>query len=176
MKNKNKKNPKEDDNLFNQRIEAKEEEKENEESEEEEGEEENQEEDVEKETKNFLIELVIHTRVMDNREEIKKCICHNYLTLNEDKLSEENESDSRVYFTALEPGTFKAKATVRPSINLSRAFDFDILADNGLVLPDQLSSIETEAFYGIKAKKIKLPAHIANPPEGVFDDDAVFIH
>ena len=93
MKNKNKKNPKEDDNLFNQRIEAKEEEKENEESEEEEGEEENQEEDVEKETKNFLIELVIHTRVMDNREEIKKCICHNYLTLNEDKLSEENESE-----------------------------------------------------------------------------------
>ena len=42
-------------------------------------------EDKDTELKLFTIELLIHTKVMDNREEIKQCICHNYLSLNEDE-------------------------------------------------------------------------------------------
>ena len=41
-------------------------------------EEEIEEEENNKEMKSFTIELLIHTKVMDNREEIKQCICHNY--------------------------------------------------------------------------------------------------
>ena len=58
-------------------------------------EEEEYEEDEEdkKETKLFSVELLIHTKVMDNREEIKKCICHNYLFLDDEeknKIDEQN--------------------------------------------------------------------------------------
>ena len=44
-------------------------------------EDEEDEEEEKKEMKSFTIDLLIHTKVMDNREEIKKCICHNYLFL-----------------------------------------------------------------------------------------------
>ena len=56
---------------------------------------ENSEEDMEendKEMKSFTLELLIHTKVMDNREEIKQCICHNYLTLNENEDLKDNEN------------------------------------------------------------------------------------
>ena len=46
---------------------------------------EEEEEDEKIETKIFTIELLIHSKVMDNREEIKNCICHNYISLDEDK-------------------------------------------------------------------------------------------
>ena len=48
------------------------------------------EEDENKEMKEFIIELIIHTRVMDNREEIKRCICHNHII-------DENEKQSQDY-------------------------------------------------------------------------------
>ena len=57
--------------------------------------EENSEEDSEEkdtELKSFTIELLIHTKVMDNREEIKQCICHNYLCLNEEEELKESEN------------------------------------------------------------------------------------
>ena len=57
--------------------------------------EENSEEDSEErdtELKPFTIELLIHTKVMDNREEIKQCICHNYLSLNEEEELKESEN------------------------------------------------------------------------------------
>ena len=63
--------------------------------EESENKEENSEEDSEDkdtELKLFTIELLIHTKVMDNREEIKQCICHNYLSLNEDEELKETEN------------------------------------------------------------------------------------
>ena len=52
------------------------------------------EEDENIESKEFTIELIIHTRVMDNREEIKRCICRNHIILDEkeNKDSEENEN------------------------------------------------------------------------------------
>jgi hypothetical protein len=46
---------------------------------------EDEEEDEKNETKIFIIELLILSKVMDNREEIKNCICHNYISLDEDK-------------------------------------------------------------------------------------------
>ena len=55
-------------------------------------EEEEEDEEENKETRIFSIELLIHTKVMDNREEIKKCICHNYLFLEED---EKDKNDSQ---------------------------------------------------------------------------------
>ncbi len=65
--------------------------------------EENQEEEDEDEEKQeirpFTIELIIHTKVMDNREEIKKCICHNHI-LNEKqnkKTKEELEGKENIY-------------------------------------------------------------------------------
>ena len=48
------------------------------------------EEDENKEMKEFIIELIIHIRVMDNREEIKRCICHNHII-------DENEKQSQDY-------------------------------------------------------------------------------
>ena len=48
-----------------------------------------------KELKTFTIELLIHTKVMDNRDEIKTCICHNYIfqnDVNEEPLIKENEN------------------------------------------------------------------------------------
>jgi len=61
----------------------------NEENEENEEDEEDEEEDK-KEMKTFTIELLIHTKVMDNREEIKKCICHNYLFLDDQEKGGKN--------------------------------------------------------------------------------------
>ena len=49
-------------------------------------------EDKDTELKSFTIELLIHTKVMDNREEIKQCICHNYLCLNEEEELKESEN------------------------------------------------------------------------------------
>ena len=49
----------------------------------EESEEEDQKDEEENiEMKTFTIELLIHSKVMDNREEINHCICHNYILPN----------------------------------------------------------------------------------------------
>ena len=53
------------------------------------------EEENNKELKTFTIELLIHSKVMDNRDEIKTCICHNYIFQNEtnvQSLLKENEN------------------------------------------------------------------------------------
>ena len=50
------------------------------------------EEDENKEMKEFIIELIIHTRVMDNREEIKRCICHNHIIDENEKQSQDNDN------------------------------------------------------------------------------------
>ena len=64
-----------------------------EEASEEEAEEDDDEEENNKEMKSFTIELLIHSKVMDNREEIKHCICHNYIFPNgdEEALKEDNK-------------------------------------------------------------------------------------
>ena len=57
-------------------------------------EEEIEEEENNKEMKSFTIELLIHTKVMDNREEIKQCICHNYLFNDEEEEKKENTNEN----------------------------------------------------------------------------------
>ena len=49
-------------------------------------------EDDDKEMKSFTIELLIQTKVMDNRDEIKHCICHNYIFQNEEEELKDNEN------------------------------------------------------------------------------------
>ena len=52
----------------------------------------------EEEKKDFTIKLTIQTKVMDNREEIKHCICHNYISLNEDLETEnQKQNDENVF-------------------------------------------------------------------------------
>lgn len=58
---------------------------------------EEEEEDEKNETKIFSIELLIHSKVMDNREEIKKCICHNYFSLDEDKDNQDLNDNENIY-------------------------------------------------------------------------------
>ena len=58
------------------------------------------EDEEKKEMREFTIELIIHTKVMDNREEIKKCICRNHIILNEkyNKMTrEELEEKENIY-------------------------------------------------------------------------------
>ena len=56
------------------------------------------EDDENKEMKEFTIELIIHTQVMDNREEIKKCICRNHILLDENsKEKEESKENENIY-------------------------------------------------------------------------------
>ena len=62
-----------------------------EEKEEKDEENEENEEEEKKEMREFTIELIIHTMVMDNREEIKKCICRNYIILDEKEKEKEKE-------------------------------------------------------------------------------------
>ena len=59
--------------------------------------EEEEELDEKKETKIFSIKLLIHSKVMDNREEIKKCICHNYISLDEDKDNQDLNDNENTY-------------------------------------------------------------------------------
>ena len=54
---------------------------------------EGEEEENSKIMKSFTIELLIHTKVMDNREEIKNCICHNYIFNNEEEDIKENNEN-----------------------------------------------------------------------------------
>jgi hypothetical protein len=58
---------------------------------------EEEEEDEKIETKIFTIELLIHSKVMDNREEIKNCICHNYISLDEDKDNQDLNDNENTY-------------------------------------------------------------------------------
>ena len=67
---------------------------EQEEKEEENGEDEDEEK---KEMKSFTIELLIHTLVMDNREEIKKCICRNHIILDEKEQKKELQENENIY-------------------------------------------------------------------------------
>ena len=56
------------------------------------------EDDENKEIKEFTVELIIHTKVMDNREEIKKCICRNHIILDENaKEKEESKENENIY-------------------------------------------------------------------------------
>ena len=52
------------------------------------------EEDENIEIKEFTIELIIHTRVMDNREEIKRCICRNHIILDEKEKKDSKENEN----------------------------------------------------------------------------------
>ena len=72
-------------------------ENENEEIVEESAELEEEEEDEKNETKIFIIELLIHSKVMDNREEIKNCICHNYISLDEDNDNQDLNDNENTY-------------------------------------------------------------------------------
>jgi hypothetical protein len=140
IKNQSKKKSKKS-NLKNIQDEEEEEEEEQESNEENEENEENQKEDDEneekKEMRSFTIELIIHTKVMDNREEIKKCICRNHI-LNEKynkKTKEELEQKENIY----------VEKEIIPSIEIPiirETNDQNILA--------QLSNIESPDKFYIK--------------------------
>ncbi len=120
-------------------INIKEEEEKEEESmnEMEEKEEEEDENDEKKEMHTFTIELIIHTKVMDNREEIKKCICHNHI-LNEKrnkKTKEELEEKENIYI----------EKEVIPSIEIPI-----IRETNEKNILDQLINIESSDKFYIK--------------------------
>ena len=87
-------------------------------------------EDEKKEMKEFTIELIIHTSVMDNSEEIKTCICRNHIIFDEkEKEKEENEN---IYI----------EKEIIPSIKIP------IIRETNNELLNQLNNIESgEKFY-----------------------------
>ena len=113
--------------------------KENEENIDNEDEEEDEDEDEEKkEMREFTIELIIHTKVMDNREEIKKCICHNHIILDEkynNKTREELEEKENIYI----------EREIIPSI-----FIPVIKETNGQGILPQLTTLESPDKFYIK--------------------------
>ena len=115
-------------------IEDQEEEENNLSVEDKEGEENNAEEDEDekKEMREFTIELVIHTSVMDNSEEIKTCICRNHIIFDEkDKEKEENDN---IYI----------EKEIIPSIKIP------IIRETNNELLTQLNNIESSDKFYIK--------------------------
>ena len=117
-------------------------EKKNEEKEEDE-EDEDEDEDK-KEMKNFTIELLIHTKVMDNREEIKKCICHNYLFLD----SQEKGGNIGQNIDLNEYDNIYIEKEIIPSIEvpISREFNNNQLS--------RLNNLESQDIFCIKLKDL----------------------
>ena len=102
---------------------------ESEENEDENGEDE---EDEKKEMREFTIELLIHTKVMDNREEIKKCICHNYIIL------DEKENDRKINQKLKDNENIYIEKEIIPSIEIPI-----IRETNDKLILNQLNNIES---------------------------------
>ena len=109
---------------------------ESEENEDENGEDE---EDEKKEMREFTIELLIHTKVMDNREEIKKCICHNYIIL------DEKENDRKIKKKLKDNENIYIEKEIIPSIEIPI-----IRETNDKLILNQLNNIESSDKFYIK--------------------------
>ena len=98
--------------------------------------EEEEDEDEKKEMREFTIELVIHTSVMDNSEEIKTCICKNHIIFDEkEKEKEENEN---IYI----------EKEIIPSIKIP------IIRETNNELLNHLNNIESSDKFYIKLNDI----------------------
>ena len=115
----------------------------NEEKEEKEEDEEDEEEDK-KEMKTFTIELLIHTKVMDNREEIKKCTCHNYLFLDDQEMRGNDGQNIDIN----EYDNIYIEKEIIPSI------DIPILRESNNNQLSRLNNIESSDIFCIKLKDL----------------------
>ena len=124
---------------FDIEVEDEDKKKEKNEGNEENEEDEEDEEEDKKEMKAFTIQLLIHTKVMDNREEIKKCICHNYLFLDdqEGQNIDLNEYDN-IYI----------EKEIIPSIEVP------ILRESNNNQLSRLNNIESSDIFCIKLKDL----------------------
>ena len=107
-------------------------------------EEEEDEEEDKKEMKSFTIKLLIHTKVMDNREEIKKCICHNYLYLDD----HENGGNNRQTIELNENDNIYIEKEIIPSVEIPI-----IRGANNNQL-SKLNNIESSDIFCIKLKDL----------------------
>ena len=120
--------------------------------------EENEEDDIDendekKEMRTFTIELIIHTKVMDNREEIKKCICHNHILSekHKNKTKEELEQKENIYI----------EKEIIPSIEIP------VIRDNDQTILPQLNNIESPDKFYIKLSDLtKTLQNIGFPMSG----------
>ena len=101
--------------------------------------------------KSFTIELLIHTKVMDNREEIKNCICHNYIFNNEEEDIKENNENLFVEKEII-PNIYDS-ATGEQIDNQYRSIR--LISDNPFsgLTPDILKQLEEESSISKKVKK-----------------------
>ena len=88
--------------------------------------------------------------------------------------------DGEQFITCHQAGTYNAFVQIKPSPNLTKTFDFDIIAGENettpdYILPSQLTTIESEAFKGVPAKKVKLPTGVTYE-EDSFEDDVELIY
>ena len=108
---------------------------------EEEEEEYEEDEEDKKETKLFSVELLIHTKVMDNREEIKKCICHNYLFLIDEEKNKYDEQNLNLN----EQENIYIEKEIIPSLEIPI-----IREPNGNHILENLNNIESPDKFYIK--------------------------
>ena len=100
------------------------------------------EEEEKKEMREFTIELIIHTMVMDNREEIKKCICRNYIILDEKEKEKDKDKEKN---DIQENENIYIEKEIIPSIKIpiiKEALDQKII--------NQLNNIESSDKFYIK--------------------------
>ena len=124
----------EDEDKKKEKIEGNEENEEDEEDEEED----------KKEMKAFTIQLLIHTKVMDNREEIKKCICHNYLFLDDQEKGGNNGQNIDLN----EYDNIYIEKEIIPSIEVP------ILRESNNNQLSRLNNIESSDIFCIKLKDL----------------------
>ena len=104
-------------------------------------EEEIEDEEDKKEMKIFSIELLIYTKVMDNREEIKKCICHNYLFLDD----EEKDKNDGQNLNLNDQENFYIEKEIIPNLEIPI-----IRESNGNHILENLNNIESPDKFYIK--------------------------
>ena len=107
----------------------------------EEEEEEIEDEEDKKEMKIFSIELLIYTKVMDNREEIKKCICHNYLFLDDEEKDKNDEQNLNLN----EQENIYIEKEIIPNLEIPI-----IRESNGIHFLENLNNIESPDKFYIK--------------------------
>ena len=129
---------------FDIEVEDEDKKKEKNEGNEENEEDEEDEEEDKKEMKAFTIQLLIHTKVMDNREEIKKCICHNYLFLDDQEKGGNNGQNIDLN----EYDNIYIEKEIIPSIEVP------ILRESNNNQLSRLNNIESSDIFYIKLKDL----------------------
>ena len=129
---------------FDIEVEDEDKKKEKNEGNEENEEDEEDEEEDKKEMKAFTIQLLIHTKVMDNREEIKKCICHNYLFLDDQEKGGNNGQNIDLN----EYDNIYIEKEIIPSIEVP------ILRESNNNQLSRLNNIESSDIFCIKLKDL----------------------